>query len=293
VTLEGEGVLAGTGVTLFNTARAWWGEGDEKIFVDGEAFPSFIGTGSEDYYGYAWSNPNVFTHPFLAQPVGEGASREGVAVNIRYRALDRIPFRSNLRFDMELWHWADTVIDYAPSACWYMKPGGRTNRGPEPERAARPVARTRRDIIPLKLHTGGMIEGEDVEVAVSRGHVSVQDGHKEAGWSGGKQLWWRDGRPGDVLTLTFGMARAGRYALTLGLTHANDYGIADIALNGRRLITAHDAFAERVETHAVQAGSVDLAQGENVLTMTLTGANPKAKKDSFMQGIDRLELVAQ
>ena len=293
VTLHGEGVLAGTGVTLFNTARAWWGEGDEKIFVDGEAFPAFIGTGSEDYYGYAWSNPNVFTHPFLAQPIGEGANSEGLAVNVRYRVLDRIPFRSSLRFDMELWHWADTVIDYAPSACWYMKPGGRANRGPEPERAAQPVARTRRDIIPLKLHTEGVIEGEVLEFVVSRGHVSVQDGHKDAEWSGGKQLWWRDGKPGDVLTLTFGMARAGRFALTLHLTHANDYGVADIALNGKRLVAAYDAFAERVETHAVQAGSVELAQGENVLTVTLTGANPRTKKDSFMQGIDRLELVAQ
>lgn len=32
----------------------WWGEGDEKFFVDGEKFPSSFGTGSEDYIGYAW-----------------------------------------------------------------------------------------------------------------------------------------------------------------------------------------------------------------------------------------------
>ena len=30
----------------------WWGEGDEKFFVDGEGFPSTFGTGSEDYFGY-------------------------------------------------------------------------------------------------------------------------------------------------------------------------------------------------------------------------------------------------
>lgn len=33
----------------------WWGEGDEKLFVDGEKFPSTFGTGSEDYVGYAWA----------------------------------------------------------------------------------------------------------------------------------------------------------------------------------------------------------------------------------------------
>ncbi len=36
VSLEGKGVYAGDGVVVINTADAWWGEGDEKIFVDGE-----------------------------------------------------------------------------------------------------------------------------------------------------------------------------------------------------------------------------------------------------------------
>jgi hypothetical protein len=54
VELKGKGVYVGDAITLFNTAYAWWGEGDEKIYVNGETFPSSIGTGSEDYYGYAW-----------------------------------------------------------------------------------------------------------------------------------------------------------------------------------------------------------------------------------------------
>jgi len=53
VGIEGTGVYAGDAVTVFNTADAWWGEGDEKIYVDNEIFPSSIGTGTEDYYGYA------------------------------------------------------------------------------------------------------------------------------------------------------------------------------------------------------------------------------------------------
>ena len=40
-----------------NPVEAWWGEGDEKVFVDGEKFPSHFGTGTEDYYGYAWCWP--------------------------------------------------------------------------------------------------------------------------------------------------------------------------------------------------------------------------------------------
>ena len=289
VTLEGEGVLVGTGVTLFNTARTWWGEGDEKIFVDGAPFPTHIGTGSEDYYCYAWGNGNFFEHPFVAQPDGTGAGSYGLVINLRNRALDAIPFRKRLQFDMEMWHWADTVINYAPITCWYMKPGGVANRMPEPALAALPVAMSRRDIMPLSLHQEGTVEGETLEADVSRGHVSVQD-RENVGWSGSKQLWWTGGKPGDTARLSFGIAEAGRYALKIALTHASDYGVADIGLNGQELLKGYDAYADKLETRLVDAGIVELKQGENVLTLKITGENPNAKHDSYMQGVDRLEI---
>ena len=41
------------------------GEGDEKVYVDGETFPSHFGTGTEDYYGYAWGRYEPWiNHPF-------------------------------------------------------------------------------------------------------------------------------------------------------------------------------------------------------------------------------------
>ena len=33
---------------------AWFGEGDEKIYIDGETRPSIWGTGTEDYFLSAW-----------------------------------------------------------------------------------------------------------------------------------------------------------------------------------------------------------------------------------------------
>ncbi|MCP4450057.1 MAG: DUF2961 domain-containing protein, partial [Planctomycetes bacterium] len=79
LTAEGRGVYVGDTLALFNKAElphprgtgTWWGEGDEKIFVDGEAFPSTIGTGTEDYYGYAWGVGGTFEAPFHAMPRGE------------------------------------------------------------------------------------------------------------------------------------------------------------------------------------------------------------------------------
>ena len=125
--LEGEGRLVGTAVSLYDSAAGWWGEGDEKVFVDGEKTPSYVGTGSEDHYGYAWSNPNLFEHPLIAQPVGRGAVAADFVQNIRHRQLDAIPFTESLRFDMELMpcNKVRRKGDYAPVAWWYMRPGGR------------------------------------------------------------------------------------------------------------------------------------------------------------------------
>ena len=77
VEVDGKGVYVGDTLTIFNGTDAWWGEGDEKIFVDNEAFPSHVGTGTEDYYGYAWCRPEYFQSPFHAQPIGCGKLHAG------------------------------------------------------------------------------------------------------------------------------------------------------------------------------------------------------------------------
>ena len=122
VSLQGKGVYAGDGVTVINTAEAWWGEGDEKIYVDGEIFPSSIGTGTEDYFGYAWCRPEPFSHPFISQPVGEGNFHPGMSVNMRYRNLDAIPFNESISSNIELWHWVKTTIDYSLVSYYYRLP---------------------------------------------------------------------------------------------------------------------------------------------------------------------------
>ncbi|TAL60215.1 MAG: DUF2961 domain-containing protein, partial [Bacteroidetes bacterium] len=120
--IKGKGVYAGDAVAVFNTVEAWWGEGDEKIFVDGEPFPSSIGTGTEDYYGYAWSRPEIFSHPFIAQPSGSGNFHAGLTINMRYRSLDAIPFMSSISSNIELWHWLPAIINYSLTSYWYVIP---------------------------------------------------------------------------------------------------------------------------------------------------------------------------
>jgi len=49
-TIEGSGVFMGETLAVYNHMHVWYGEGDQKIWVDGAAFPVEYGTGTEDYY---------------------------------------------------------------------------------------------------------------------------------------------------------------------------------------------------------------------------------------------------
>jgi len=133
IDIKGKGLYVGDQVTLFNNTYEWWGEGDEKIFVDGEAFPSSFGTGSEDYYGYSFGRQEPFSHPFLSQPVGIGNMSWGPTVNMRHRSLDAIPFSSSISSNIELWHWASIRMNYALTTFYYIMPPFSLNINPDPE----------------------------------------------------------------------------------------------------------------------------------------------------------------
>ena len=126
VTVEGSGNYVGDTLQITTTdSKFWWGEGDEKIYVDGEAFPSQFGTGTEDYYGYAWGgrHPETFNHAFVTQPEG-GANRGiGTTVNGRVRALDTIPFNTSLKLDMELLNNRGGNYAFSVVAIFYARPG--------------------------------------------------------------------------------------------------------------------------------------------------------------------------
>lgn len=282
----GQGVYVGDTLTLCNGAAAWWGEGDEKIYVDGESFPSHFGTGTEDYYGYAWCRPEFFTAPFHAQPAGDGNLAGGYSTNSRYRSLDAIPFKKSLKFDMELWHWADSKVNYAPTTFWYARPGAVANVEPTPKDAARPVARVKTDVAPA-FRVEGVIEGENLKVAeYSGGKVTPQSGG--FGWSNDQQLWWIDGAVGDQLLLKFDADKAGNQKISVGITKAPDYAIVKLSVNGRPARTI-DRYATSVGHSPEELGEFELKEGANELTVEIVGSNPNAMPRR-MFGLDYLKI---
>ena len=153
VTLNGRGVYVGDTLTVWNPEEIWWGEGDAKIWVDGEAFPSIFGTGTEDYYAYSYGGQNrrFYEHPFHAQvrvmDFDQNYTQEipivrvtqGYSTETRTRAIDAMPFGESLRVDMEIWHWQECEVNYNVATYWYGRPGTRCNVDPSLEGAKRRV----------------------------------------------------------------------------------------------------------------------------------------------------------
>lgn len=153
VELKGAGLLVGDGIHVVCAVQDWWGEGDEKIYVDGDRerrFPSHFGTGTEDYYGWAGgvipTPADEFSRPFVANvKVGgvDGNLTRGHNICARSRSLDAIPFDSYLRFDMEaspgLEHrQANKRLGYSSVSFWYARPGAVVTTRPPESEAAKP-----------------------------------------------------------------------------------------------------------------------------------------------------------
>ncbi len=51
---KGKGHYVGTVLAVRTRSPEWFGEGDERIYIDGERKPSIQGTGTEDYFLSAW-----------------------------------------------------------------------------------------------------------------------------------------------------------------------------------------------------------------------------------------------
>lgn len=126
----GRGRYCGVALEVWNPKSGWWGEGDEKFFVDGEKFPSTIGTGSEDYFGYAWCNQGYFQNAFHNQPVNQIDHLH--ASNNRWHISDNVPFQKSFEGCIEKYYPNSNPTLYACTVYWYLAPGQRDGYEPVP-----------------------------------------------------------------------------------------------------------------------------------------------------------------
>lgn len=119
ITINGRGVFRGDLLSLFNYAPDWYGEGDEIMWIDDDAFPSHHGTGTEDHYNCSWAPVVPFLTPYGGAPRADNPSSHGLNAFVRTRNLDNIPFKKMYKFDIEMLSWNPGKVDYAVTNYWY------------------------------------------------------------------------------------------------------------------------------------------------------------------------------
>ena len=99
--IQGRGQYVGTYLAHGANSPGWWGEGEAKFFIDGDAeFPTICGTGEEDYfcgsYGYNESEKKgKYTYEDFSSP---------------YTGFYHVPFDGEQRrFGQYRWHITDPV----------------------------------------------------------------------------------------------------------------------------------------------------------------------------------------
>lgn len=101
--VKGKGRYLGMNMGLITDplyGRSWWGEGEVKIYLDGDRdLPTLNGTGTEDYIGTGWGQ-GKFAHQYQGCLVADTLTREWAFY--RYHIPDPVYFRSDCRVAIQL-----------------------------------------------------------------------------------------------------------------------------------------------------------------------------------------------
>ncbi|MEK6248312.1 MAG: DUF2961 domain-containing protein, partial [Planctomycetales bacterium] len=97
----------------------WWGEGEVKVFLDGDTeHPTICGTGSEDYVGLAWG---IQETPFLYN--GCSLNQNNFISMYRWHLPDPISWQQEVRITIQQIAWkeglAETTDDWSCATFWY------------------------------------------------------------------------------------------------------------------------------------------------------------------------------
>jgi hypothetical protein len=118
---EGHGALAGIFLNIDNHNDEWYGEGDDMIFIDGEAWPpSYHGTGSEEIFGGGAAPTAEYAGPYTGYHVIGNLDYRGKVSMYRFYIHDPVRFRKSIRMTIEHGHANNFANDYSSTAFWYQ-----------------------------------------------------------------------------------------------------------------------------------------------------------------------------
>ncbi len=197
----GKGHYVGTVLAVRMRSPAWFGEGDEKIYIDGEDKPSIWGTGTEDYFLSAWGLKTAST-PTFGVPFFDQRGIGGHTSAYRWHINDPIVFNTGIKVTLEHmgWmspdenqdyrstSWNEREDDYSSVAFWYQsgKPTFSARAPNAAERRLADLARETsyaRDFVGAERHGPGKVIRQPN--SYFRGDVAIYQPARQSGaWMG-------------------------------------------------------------------------------------------------------------
>lgn len=275
---EGQGQYVGTVFSGRSRSPEWFGEGDEKFYVDGARKPTIQGTGTEDYALNAWGMGKG-SYPYFGVPIleGEWASVGWKTTFYRWHIIDPIPFTKSLRVEIEDAGWitedelkpgvhrgfVERNDDFATVAFWYQT--GKTKR------FASVLTAKERQLPNLDI----IIEGKQL-LATSQSSpnttCSLQKGYY---WTGNGQLFFNNESPNDGrntwLEFEFPVEKVELRQLTVSMTRSNDFGIYRILLDGKVVRSSYDFYNDDIKIVELDLGQHRLSKGPHTLRFECIG----------------------
>jgi hypothetical protein len=118
----GRGHFVGVTQAVEQNQDGWFGEGDDMIFIDGDAMPTINGTGTEDYFNGAWDfNGQPFAYEHNGAPYIVDAERIGGRYCLyRWHTESPIPFEKSIKVTIEHGHANHRSDNFYSVAYWYQ-----------------------------------------------------------------------------------------------------------------------------------------------------------------------------
>jgi hypothetical protein len=287
---EGKGHYVGTVLAVRNRSPKWFGEGDEKIYIDGEKDPSIFGTGTEDYFLQAWGFRHKSNTPFFGTAFFDQRGIGGKLAEYRWHIADPVVFNKGIKVTLESkgWlspdenrerrshSWNERQDDYSSVAYWYQTgtPTCDFNIPPAEERALPSIDRmviTAKSVVDNKTYQSG------------RASWSRSADH----YMNGQLLFVPDNDRASV-TIPFTVTAKEPCRLLLSVTKGPDYGIWQAYLNGVRVGRPMDLYDETV--HEWEHYLLDFWPDPGEYELTLRPVGKDKYSDGNMLGLESVRL---
>ncbi|MBC8871971.1 MAG: DUF2961 domain-containing protein [Planctomycetes bacterium] len=287
---KGKGHYVGTVLSVRSRSPSWFGEGDEKIYIDGEKKASIWGTGTEDYFLSAWGLKTTSTPYFGTPYFDQWGIVGGHTSAYRWHVHDPIVFNTAIKVTMEHWGWIspdenpegkthswnERQDDYSSVAFWYQT-GEPTFSARAPDARERTLPNL--DLVfPAKQYTDDKYHGV--------GSVRVQ---ANLGFFPQGQLFYQPEQSEDAwLEIPFTVKDKEPRRLLIKGTRADDYGRYQAYLNGVKLGGPLDLYHTSVSEWEWHLLDFWPDPGDYTLRLECVGNNPKST--GHFLGIESIRL---